>query len=143
MFVLIGKGCTCSLFVCVFFPCQFLLLRSFCLGSLSLLPFPSSFSSSFLPFPLLPFHFLFPFLFPSVSLPFPFCFHSFSLLFPFLFPSSFSLPFPFRSATFLTRSLEMTMFNLPCQIAWLPRHHFPVLRGCSHSRGLLLEHSRG
>jgi hypothetical protein len=37
----------------------------------------------------------------------------------------------------------MTMFNLPCQIAWLPRHHFPVLRGCSHSRGLLLAHSRG
>ena len=47
MFVLIGQGCTCSLFVCVFFPCQFLLLRSFCLGSSSLLPVPSSFSSSF------------------------------------------------------------------------------------------------
>ena len=30
-----------------------------------------------------------------------------------------------------------------CQIAWLPWHHFLVLLGCLHSRGLLLAHGPG
>ena len=132
MLVLIGKGCTCSLFVCVVsvsIPFVAFLLPRF------LVP-PSFPFILFLLFPPLsfPFSLPFPFLFPSVSLPFPFRFHSFSLPFPYL-----SL-----SIRLLSRPVPlMTMFNLPCQIAWLPRHHFPVLRGCSHSRGLLLAHSRG
>lgn len=37
----------------------------------------------------------------------------------------------------------MTMFKLPCQIARLPRHHFLVRPGCSHSWWLQLAHDRG
>ena len=110
MLVLIGKGCTCSLFVCVvsvsipfvaFLLPRFLVPPSF--PFILFLLFPPLSSPSF-PFP---FSLPFPFLFPSVSLPFPFRFPSFSLPFPFLFPS-FSLPFPFHfhSATFPTRSLD-------------------------------------
>ena len=36
-----------------------------------------------------------------------------------------------------------TMFNISCQIAWLPRHHFLVQWGCSHSWGLQLANGTG